>query len=361
MTISHNMWSRAALESHSVDLRQFVGFRSSSLPNGVRQIEAYNASGLRYTLLPDRGLDIWSADFRGLPLTWIAAASPFPPDFGQTWLQQFNGGLLTTCGLTHVGPPEHDTETGAFRDLHGLYSRLRASEPSIDAAWEGDDYVLRMRAEVVEGWLHGYHLRLRRTYELSLSAPDIRLHDTVTNVGDAPTPLMILYHFNVGYPLVRQGARLEASGQLHPRDDEARRGLNRWAEYDAASAGYREQVFLHHVQVNSDGESEAAVFSDGDLALGLRWQGSALPYLTQWKNQRHGMYVHGIEPGNCVPEGQNAARAAGRLRWITPGETIDCGRIVLSLYADAEAIGGLRVRLDTLRTQGQIAPGAALA
>ncbi len=73
------------------------------------------------------------------------------------------------------------------------------------------------------------------------------------------------------------------------------------------------------------------------------------------------MYVHGIEPGNCVPEGQNAARAGGRLRWIAPGETIDCGPIVLSLYTEAEAIAGLRARVASLRSQGALAPGAPLA
>jgi hypothetical protein len=340
-------------------MRQFLGFCQSTLANGVRIIEAYNTSGLRYTLLPDRGLDIWTADFRGTPLTWVAQGSPFSPDFGRTWLQQFNGGLLTTCGLTHVGPPETDEQTGEFRDLHGLYSRLRASEPSISGGWEGEDYVLRLRASVAEGWLHGYQLRLDRTYELSMTAPEIRVHDTVTNIGDSATPFMLLYHFNMGYPMVRDGTRLEASGSTYPRNADAEKGLAEWAHYHAATPRYVEQVFFHHVQTEQD-MTEAALFTTDDFALGFRYNAKALPYLTQWKNLRHGMYVHGVEPGNCIPEGRTAAARHERLRHIEAGETLDFGQIMLTLHHDSRAVAALRERLAMLRATGSPVNGCHL-
>ena len=102
------MFSREALQNHSVDMRQFVDFRESTLPSGARIVEAYNASGLAFTLLPDRAMDIWTATYKGLPLTWVSQGSPHAPDFGSAWLRQFNGGLLTTCGLNHAGQPEKD-------------------------------------------------------------------------------------------------------------------------------------------------------------------------------------------------------------------------------------------------------------
>ncbi len=104
--------TREEVERHSLDMRQFIDFRQATLPNGMRIIEAYNASGLTFTILPDRGMDIWTAHYNGVPLTWISQGSPHPADFGQSWLRQFNGGLLTTCGLTHVGPPEKDDISG---------------------------------------------------------------------------------------------------------------------------------------------------------------------------------------------------------------------------------------------------------
>lgn len=69
--------TRDEVERHSLDMRQFIDFRQATLPNGMRIIEAYNSSGLTFTLLPDRGMDIWMAHYKGVPLTWISQGSPF--------------------------------------------------------------------------------------------------------------------------------------------------------------------------------------------------------------------------------------------------------------------------------------------
>jgi hypothetical protein len=346
-----DVYSQTLLEQHSLDMRQFAGFRQFSLPNGLRALEAYNTSGLRYTILIDRGLDIWAADFRGTPLTWIAPGSPFQPDFGQKWLAQFSGGLLTTCGLIHVGGPEQDDATGEFRDLHGWYTRLRAADVAVTSAWEHGDYLTRLTAEVVEGYLHGYHLRLKRTYELSLTAPEIRIRDLVTNAGDTLAPLMFLYHFNMGYPLVRAGTEFRTASQVYPRNDDARRGYDRWHVYDGPGVGRPEEVFFHHVRAQND-QTEVALVTGASLALSLQYSTANLPYLTQWKNMRSGMYVHGVEPGNCIPEGLNAARKTGRLHWLEPGETRDFGQIVLRVCDDADDVHALSARIDTLRREG---------
>ena len=198
-------WTPEVLAQHSLDPRQFADFRESVLPTGMRIIDAYNASGLQFTLLPDRGLDIWTAHYKGIPLTWIAQGSPFPPDFGQTWLQQFNGGLLTTCGLTHVGAAgDRRRSREKFRDLHGRYSRLRAE--NIAKTWRTDSiravHASSFPASCARAALFGVQLRLTRTYRLDLAGAHIELTMRVTNLGDIPAPLMLLYHINVGFPLV---------------------------------------------------------------------------------------------------------------------------------------------------------------
>src|SRR5690606_34032290 len=89
----------------------------------------------------------------------------------------------------------------------------------------------------------GAQLTLRRTYHLSLQEAVIGIRDHILNEGDTAAPLMLLYHFNLGFPLVREGAKLCTSSQTYARDAAARAGLDTWNTYDAPTAGYAEQVF----------------------------------------------------------------------------------------------------------------------
>ena len=60
-----NWLNRDRIEAHSADIHQFIDFRQSTLPNGVRLIEAANSSGLsllsiQVIIQPD-GSDILSS------------------------------------------------------------------------------------------------------------------------------------------------------------------------------------------------------------------------------------------------------------------------------------------------------------
>ncbi len=359
-------WDESLLARYSADMRQFVGARDITL-NGMRALHLYNAAGLELIVLPDRGFDIWDARFKGLPLTWLAPGSPFPPDWGADWLRQFNGGLLTTCGLTHVGPPEIDDLTGEKSGIHGNYTRLRAGNYAVDPAWEFSQpedevnyYELRYSATIRDTSLFGPQLTLKRTYYLSLQNADIGIRDYITNVGDSPAPLMLLYHFNLGFPLVREGVKLHSSGNVYPRDAAARAGLDVSEEYSAPTANYREQVFYHHLRVeNSEAKHAHILIGDDSLALHLMWDTDTLPYFTQWKNTRQRQYVNGIEPGNCIPEGRNSARKSGRLKMLEPGESVGT-YLCLTVLDTAEQIAVCRDRIESLTADGQPIPACKL-
>lgn len=343
-----NSLASEPLDRYALDPRQFLDFRESRLPNGSRIVDAYNGSGLTLTLLPDRGLDIWAAHYNGIPLTYLSPGSPYPPDEGMSWLRQFNGGLLTTCGLMHVGPPETDADSGETRDLHGRFTRLRAQDVQVNR--EGFESIT-LSAKLNEQRLHGEQYEVTRWYTLNLGEPKIRLGDVVTNLGDTPLPLMVLYHINLGYPLVAAGARLWAPAETsYARDDEARGGLNRWYSYEAAEPRYPEQVFFHQVKHNREGMAEVMLLN-GDFGLSVTWNAVMMPYLTQWKNTRQGQYITGIEPGNCIPEGQTSARANERLVTLEPGESraFQCEMTVLP---NEDAVRAARERVDALEDSG---------
>lgn len=343
------MWSRNRLEKHSLDTRQFIDARQSRLPNGMRQLDVHNSSGLQFTILPDRGMDIWTATYNGLPLTWISQGSPHPPDYGSPWLRQFNGGLLTTCGLRNAGPAETDPETGEYRDVHGNFTRLRASDVSVQTVWQGDELVLHIRGILAEGQLFGEQLRVERHYRLVIGEPAFELTDTITNLYDEPVPLMVLYHFNIGYPLVQEGSQLlSPTDAVYPRDEAAQAGLETWNLYGAPQPGYAEQVFYHHVNADAEHWTRVALYNP-DFGVCLGWDTTHAPYFSQWKNIRRGIYVCGIEPGNCMPEGQNAAREAGRLVILQP----QASHIFTCRLTAFREVDETREKIDHLRTAGK--------
>lgn len=346
MDAEHKAITQAMLAQYGADSRIFCDMRQATLPDGGRIIDAYNVAGLHFTFLPDRGLDIWTARYRGVPLTWISPGAPHLPDFGRNWLQQFNGGLLATCGLTHAGPPETDPDTGEERGIHGQYSRLRAQDVRI----ERDDDYLELHGTIWETSLFGTQLALRRTYRLPFVSPMLTIRDTVTNHGDVPAPLMLVYHLNFGFPLIRAGTEMVVASEVYPRDADARAGYARWASYDAPSVDYPEQVFFHRPMMTQDGTTAAALIHE-TFGVVIRWDATTLPYLTQWKNTRQTHYVCGIEPGTCVPEGQNAARAANRLTTLEPGESRDF-RVEIGILKDITAF---KDEIKTIRTGGRLA------
>lgn len=353
--LNPNTWSIDNLKKHSVDMRQFLDFRQSTLASGMRIIEAYNSSGFHFTILPDRGMDVWTASYKGIPLTWISQGSPHMPDNGQPWLRQFNGGLLTTCGLTHVGAPEKDDLSGEQRDLHGNFTRLRAGDVRV----ETDETTIRLKGTLAEAALFGSQLRLERTYTLTLGEPGFKIEDTVTNLSDEPSPLMVVYHCNLGYPLIAEGTRLSSANvKVYPGTVASDSDFANWPEYGSATPNFKEQVFFHHPRADENGMTEAILYRE-EIGLAFRWDTRQMPYLTQWKNTRQGMYVCGVEPGNCIPEGQNAARRNDRLEMLAAGASRSFGCEIMVLDGGDQVAKGIN-RIYKMRENGKPATGTNL-
>jgi galactose mutarotase-like enzyme len=221
----------------------------------------------------------------------------------------------------------------------------------VRGSWQAERYVLELTGVVAESLFFGEQLRLTRTIRITLGEPSLEIHDVVENLSDTPAPFMLLHHFNFGYPLVQEGVRLHvASKQVLPRDATAQAAFGTWESYRAATPRHQEEVHFHQVFAGPDHRSVAVLAGD-DFGLQIEWDTTHEPYLTQWKNFRRGVYVCGVEPGSCVPEGQNRARSSGRLVLLEPGEQ----RIFtnkLSVLPDAEAVAATFGRISTLRTAG---------
>ena len=196
------------------DMSQLAAVRRAELTEGNERgaglIEVSNASGLSFSVLPGRALDIAAATYQGRSLCFRSATGDVGPAFfepaGYGWMRSFFGGLLISCGLTFVGHPETDPEEeGEELGLHGRLSAIPARDVSAGGSWQGDQYRLRIAGTMREAVALGTTLELRREITTTLGERRISIHDRVENLGGLRSPLMLLYHTNPGFPLLDEG------------------------------------------------------------------------------------------------------------------------------------------------------------
>jgi hypothetical protein len=362
-------YKREELRERVGDIRQICGVRrfifSDGPEKGVEAIEFRTGAGLRFLVLPDRGMDISMAEFKGVPLSWISSVgevSPHffePEDFG--WLRTFYGGLLTTCGLTYAGAPCVDK--GKRLGLHGRASCIPARDVTAGGDWEGEDYVMRCRGKVRETSVFGEDLLLKREITTRLGGSSLRIHDIVENMGYEPVEHMIIYHINLGFPVVDDGSLLiSPTLELIPRDEEAREGMESYNRFHAPIQGYKEKVYYHKLAHDGDGWTSAAIVNEGfdggkGIGVYVRFNLFQLPNLVEWKMMGRGMYVVGVEPANCLVEGRDVERERGTLVILDPGERREY-ELEIGVLSSRDEIDGFKRSVESILEMGRSESGS---
>jgi hypothetical protein len=332
----------ASLKARAGSLSQFGGVRlvtgADGVEHGLRMLEFRTGSGLCFTVLVDRAMDIAEVSHAGRAIGWHSPTGFRHPGLhepegegGLGWVRSFSG-FLATGGLDHIlGPEEVAAESYNYprratvrHGLHGRVSGIPARLTGYGERWDGDRCILWAEGVVTQAAVFGEVLELHRRIEADLGGNEIRLSDRVVNAGFARTPHMMLYHVNIGYPVVDDGARY-----LAPVDEVL------WASHapDLAAQGtgyrtcpapipdFREQVWQHAMAADGAGLVPAALVNDR-IGLGILVESrrDQLPCALQWQNFRAGHYVMGIEPVTHHVLGNRAARERGEMIWLAEGE-----------------------------------------
>jgi hypothetical protein len=152
------------------------------------------------------------------------------------------------------------------------------------------------------------------------------LQDTIYNAGFRTEEHMMLYHFNLGYPLMDEHAIINIpSNKVVARDS----GVSPASadRFESPQSEIEEEVFFRDTAAGSDGKVSVGVWNPrlrhpgGEgLGLTLSYSKSELPWLTQWKMPGEGTYVLGLEPCNTLVS-QGPAH-------LEPGETKTYGLTV---------------------------------
>lgn len=316
------------------DMNQIASVQPIELVNGNerggRALQFNTGSGFHFMVLIDRAMDIYQASYQGGSLCWLSPAGAVAPAFHDPhdigWLYSMPGGLLTSCGLTHVGQAEIDEEVDEELGLHGRIANIPAKNICFGAEWEDNEYILWASGDVRETSLFGANLLLRRNIHARLGQSRIWIKDTIINMGHESAPLMFLYHCNLGFPLIDDGSELlSVINHAEPRDKEAQKGIEIFDRFEAPTPHYAEQCFFIDHDADEKNIINTAMANRSfnnkrGLGLYMAYPKSELPYFTLWKMVGEGTYVVGMEPGNCLPEGRSSARKHDRLQILAPGQ-----------------------------------------
>jgi hypothetical protein len=344
---------RAALACRSGSLTQFGGVRlvtcADGAERGIRLLEFRSGSGLCFSVMVDRAMDIADLSHNGRAIGWHSPTGFRQPGLhepegedGLGWTRSFSG-FLATGGLDHILGPE-EVEASEYNyprratvrhGLHGRISGIPARLTGYGERWEGDCCTLWAEGVVTQAAVFGEVLELHRRIEVDLGENDIRLTDRVVNAGFARTPHMMLYHVNIGYPVVDEGARylapIETVSWASHAPDLAAQGTA-YHTCPAPIDGFREQVWEHEMAADHTGLVPVALVNDR-IGLGILVETckDQLPCALQWQNFRAGHYVMGIEPVTHHVLGNRFARDRDEMIWLEHGESrqYDCRFSVL--------------------------------
>ncbi|MEQ1829595.1 MAG: aldose 1-epimerase family protein [Pirellula sp.] len=337
----------------SIQYRPIDGGRSHGMHCLVVDTGAVVAS-----ILPDRGMGIWKCWAGNLECGWQSPVQgPVHPHFvpvndasGIGWLEGFDE-LLVRCGLLSNGAPEFANNGSVRYPLHGRIANLPAHYLSVEV--DANEGTMDVVGVVSESRFLVYALELQTRYRFRVGSPIIEIVDTVTNRSSQPGSMQMLYHINLGQPILQSGSKIHAAYRsVTPRDARAQSGSDQWPQCQGPTHGYSEQVYYVVPLSNNQHWTEAMLASpDGSRGFSVHFDTRTLPFLNVWKNTVavEDGYVVGLEPATGYPNPRSVEEQGGRVISLHGGESKSL-RLRLQPLASPNEVTQAKSRIDSLQT-----------
>ena len=341
---------------------------------GVRVLEFRTGTGLDFDVMIDRCMDVGAVHYRGAAIGWQSSTGFRTPwlhdpegERGLGFLRSFTG-FMNTCGLDHAFfmetlPAErygYPAREAVDQPLHGRAPMTPARLVGYGSRWESDECVLWAEGEVVQTAMFGEDLHLYRRIEARVGGSGFTVEDRVENHGFSRTPHMLLYHVNLGYPLLDAGSEFRAPVErvMWRSHETYQNGVGYRTMPAPQPMGFTEQVYTHAVAAEAGGTVPAALINrrldlGGDspgLAFLIEYRREELPVLLEWQSVREGGYALGIEPSTAHPGGAALNEEHGLLCHLDHGESRRY-RTRFSVVAGESAIAALEARIDAAHPQ----------
>lgn len=287
------------------NIQQTAAVRKIEFQEGrARGIQGFDIKNgpLRFQVMGDKCLDISELSYKGVNLSFLAKPGLIGrmdyDTYGEEGTANLMGGLLFTCGLenTCLSCQEGD----AVYPMHGRIRSAPAEQLCASAGWEGGQYRISVSGQMREAKLFGNHMTLTRRIETVYGERRLLITDEIENLAYREEPMMILYHFNMGYPFLDEKTRvILPTKKVTPRDEAAMKSEELWDRMEPPADNEPERVYLHELAKDRGGNTFACLINEEmELGLRIRFSQKYLPYFVQWKSLASGDYVMGLEPTN---------------------------------------------------------------
>ena len=249
---------------------------------GLRVIDCDNGR-LRFLLNESKALDMMQLFDRGVNVSFISKNGFTSREI--PFSKRFEGGMLYTVGLDSAGARE------GF-PLHGTFHNIPAKV--IEAVC--DENGIRVVAEIEDTELFGKHLAVRRTVESKAGSDNVTVVDVLENRGTRDEDYCLLYHVNVGYPMLDEGAYLVDDGEAEPRTDWAAKHIESCRKMTAPVPNQEEMCYFLRLKT-----PKVTLYNPKfGRAFTLVFSGETLPHFVEWKSMASDDYALGLEP--CTTE-----------------------------------------------------------
>ena len=242
---------------------------------------------IRFLLNVSKACDIMQLYHEGQNISFISKNGFTKKE--TPFLRRFEGGMLYTCGLDSVGGRDGFELHGTLHNIPAEIIRAECNENGITV-----EAIIRDTA------LFGKNLVLKRKIFTAIGGDSVTLEDTLVNEGYKTEEYCLLYHINVGYPMLDDGVKVIADVESYiPRTAWAKQNEATMYEMSASTPNQEETCYflnLKKPEITLVNEKNGKEFT-------VSYSGDTLPCFVEWKSMASGDYALGLEP--CTTELDN--------------------------------------------------------
>ena len=239
---------------------------------------------IRFLLNVSKACDIMQLYHEGQNMSFISKNGFQKREI--SFLNRFEGGMLYTCGLDSIGGRDGYELHGTFHNIPAEIIRAECNENGIVV-----EVVIRDTA------LFGKNLVMKRKITTAVFGDSVVLEDTLVNEGYKTEEYCLLYHINVGYPMLDNGAKVVADVESYtPRTAWAKQ--NETTMYAMSDAVPNQEEACYFLKLS---KPEIALVNEKiGKKFTVSYSGDTLTHFVEWKSMASGDYALGLEP--CTTE-----------------------------------------------------------